>query len=127
MKKEEIDKLVEKSLNREEAAFYRDLDQQGVFKMWFDLYKGKMGPWAKMVTFFQLLFSLLAFWLGFKFFSIEGVEPIMRYGGGLLIAILFVQMLKLWHWMQMDKNAILREMKRLEYQVAVLMEKHSEK
>jgi hypothetical protein len=32
-------------------------------------------------------------------------------------------MLKIWHYMQMDKNAILREVKRLELQVAILVEK----
>lgn len=128
MKKEkEIDELIKESLNRKEAEFYQDLDQQGVFKMWFDLYTGKLGPWAIVVAFFQLVFTVLAFWFGYKFFTVEGVEQMLRYGGGLFIAILFVQMLKLWHWMQMDKNAILREMKRLEFQVAVLMEKKSNK
>jgi hypothetical protein len=119
----EIDKLIKESLNAEEAEFYQDLDQQGVFKMWFDLYKGKLGRWAILVTFIQLIFTALAFWLGYKFFNVEGTEQMLRYGGAMFIAILFVQMLKLWHWMQMDKNSILREIKRLEFQVAVLMEK----
>jgi len=127
MEKEEIDQLIEKSLSKEEAAFYNDLDQQGVFSMWFDLYTGKLGPWAILLAFFQLVFTVLAFWLGYKFFTVEGVEPMLRYGGGFFIAILFVQILKLWHWMQMDKNSILREMKRLEFQVAVLMEKIADK
>lgn len=119
----EIDELIKRSLNEEEAEFYQNLDQPGVFKMWFDLYRGKLGPWAILVTSIQLVFTALAFWLGYKFFTAEGMEQMLRFGGGMFIAILFVQMLKLWHWMQMDKNAILREMKRLEFQVAVLMEK----
>jgi hypothetical protein len=36
-------------------------------------------------------------------------------------------MIKLWTWLQMQKNSILREMKRVEYQIAVLMEKISDK
>ena len=121
--KEEIDQLIEKSLSKEEAHFYNELDQQGVFKMWFSLYTGKLGWWAILVAFFQVIFTFLAFYWGYKFFTVEGIELMLRYGGAMFIAILFTQMLKLWHWMQMDKNAILREMKRLEYQVAVLMEK----
>jgi hypothetical protein len=35
-------------------------------------------------------------------------------------------MLKLFHWMQMDKNAILRELKRVELQVGVLSAKLAE-
>ncbi|MDZ7715296.1 MAG: DUF6768 family protein [Balneolaceae bacterium] len=123
MNKEEIDQLIEKSLSREEAHFYNELDQQGVFKMWFGLYTGKLGWWAVLVTIFQLIFTALAFYWGYKFFTVEGMELMLHYGGAMFIAILFTQMLKLWHWMQMDKNSILREMKRLEFQVAVLMEK----
>jgi hypothetical protein len=36
-------------------------------------------------------------------------------------------MIKLWQWMQMDKETVMREMKRLEFQVAVLMEKNSDR
>ncbi len=121
--KEEIDKLIAESLNESEAEFYNSLEEPGVFKMWFGLYTGKLGWWAILVTFMQLIFTALAFYLGYLFFTAEETELMIRYGGGLLIAMLFTQMLKLWHWMQMDKNSILREIKRLEFQVAVLMEK----
>ncbi len=124
MKKEDIDRLITESLGREEAEFYRELDQQGMFRMWGNLYTGKLGGWAIMVTLFQLVFTVLAFYWGYKFFTVEGIEPMLQYGGGLLIAVVFTGMLKLWHWMQMDKNDILREIKRLEFQVAVMMEKN---
>jgi hypothetical protein len=37
-----------------------------------------------------------------------------------LLALIILALLKIWSWNQIDKNAILREMKRLEYQVAIL-------
>jgi hypothetical protein len=37
-----------------------------------------------------------------------------------LLGFITIVLMKIWSWNQLDKNAILREMKRLEYQVALL-------
>ncbi len=121
--KEDIDALIEESLSKDEAEFYRNLDQEGVFKQWGGLYKGTLGGWAILTTVLQLIFTGVAFWAGYQYFTNEEPMLLVRYGGILFIMALGVAMLKLWHWMQMDKNAILREMKRLEFQVSVLSEK----
>lgn len=127
MKKEEIDQLIEESLSKEDAQFYNELDEQGMFKQWGGLYSGKLGKWAVVVTTFQILITILAFWFGYKFFTVEDSILMAKYGVGLLIGVIMNGLLKQWHWMQMDKNTILLEMKRIEFQVAVLMEKFSEK
>lgn len=127
MKKEDIDKLIEESLSKEDAQFYQDLDEQGMFKQWGGLYSGKLGKWAIVVTTFQIIITLLAFWFGYKFFTVQDTILMAKYGVGLLIGVIMNGLLKQWHWMQMDKNSILLEMKRLEFQVAVLTEKLSGK
>jgi len=126
-KKEDIDRLITESLNQDEAEFYNNLEEEGVFKMWFGLYTGTLGKWAILISFIQLVFTVLAFYWGYQFFTVEGTEEFFHYGAGMFIAMMVTAMLKLWHWMQMDKNSIIREMKRLEFQVAVLMEKVGEK
>tara|TARA_R110000868_G_scaffold410693_5_gene699847 strand:+ start:25148 stop:25540 length:393 start_codon:yes stop_codon:yes gene_type:complete len=127
MKKEEIDLLIEESLSIEDAEFYHNLDEQGMFKQWGGLYKGKLGKWAILVTTFQIIITVFAFWLGYKFFTVNDTILMAKYGAGMLIGVIMNGLLKQWHWMQMDKNTILLEMKRIEFQVAVLMEKISEK
>ncbi|MEQ9265940.1 MAG: DUF6768 family protein [Balneolaceae bacterium] len=127
MKKEEVDRLIEESLSKSDADFYHNLDEQGLFKQWGGLYTGKLGRWAILVTTIQILITLVAFWLGYKFFTTEDSLLMARYGAGMLIGVIMNGLLKQWHWMQMDKNSILLEMKRLEFQVAVLTDKVSEK
>ena len=127
MKKEEIDKLIEESLSKEDAQFYHDLDEQGMFKQWGGLYHGKLGKWAILVTTFQIIITLFAFWFGYKFFTVEDSILMAKYGVGLLIGVIMNGLLKQWHWMQMDKNSIMLEMKRMEFQIAILTEKLSEK
>lgn len=91
------------------------------------MYKGKLKPWALLAVVFTLNFTGLAIWLGYRFFTAQTSEQLIQYGVGLIICVIFVQALKLWHWMQMDKNALIREIKRLEYQIAVLAEKVSDR
>jgi hypothetical protein len=44
----------------------------------------------------------------------------MVWGGGFFLGIFMVTALKVWAWMQMDRNAIIREIKRLEVQLTAL-------
>lgn len=127
MKKEDIDKLIEESLNKDEAKFYHELEEEGLFKQWGGLYTGKLKGWAILITIVQLIFTVATFYFGYQFFTASETGELFRLGGIFFIIFSATSMLKLWHWMQMDKNSILLEMKRLEFQVAVLTDKVSEK
>jgi hypothetical protein len=127
MKKEDIDKLIEESLNKEEAKFYHQLDEEGLFKQWGGLYTGKLKGWAILTTIVQLIFTVATFYFGYQFFTASETGELFRLGGIFFIIFFASSMMKLWHWMQMDKNSILREMKRMEFQIAVLSEKISDK
>jgi len=127
MKKEEIDKLIEESLSKEDAEFYHQFDEQSMFKQWGGLYSSKLGGWAVLITTVQLVFTVLVFYFGYKLFTTEGTDSLIIWAALFFICYVAVSMLKLWHWMQMDKNTILQEMKRIEFQIAVLTEKIAEK
>jgi hypothetical protein len=55
-----------------------------------------------------------------QFFKTDITNELIKWGSGGLLFISMSSMLKLFSWMQMDKNAILRELKRLELQVSSL-------
>jgi len=126
MKKEEIDQLIAESLSKDEAEFYHDLDEPGLFRSWGEIYTGKFGLIALLMSVVHLIVAAIAFYCGYKVFTLEGTAEILQYVAAMFIALMFASMIKLWHWMQMDKNSIMREIKRLEFQVAVLMEKRSD-
>ncbi|MEO1021409.1 MAG: DUF6768 family protein [Bacteroidota bacterium] len=127
VRKEDIDQLIKESLNKEEAEFYNTLDQQGMFQMWGNLYTGRLRVWAFIISFFQIVFTGLTVYVGYLFFTADDTDQALTYGALTFIGILLISFMKLWHWMQMDKNAILRELKRLEFQIAVLSDKVSKK
>ncbi len=117
---EEIDQLIKDTLSKEEAAFYDALEEQNNFEMIIGLFKGK-NAWFLIVTnMMTLIFLGLFVYCCIQFFAVEAAEELLKWGFGGVLFLLGVCMLKIYAWMQMDKNAILREMKRLELQVMSL-------
>ncbi|MGF1670649.1 MAG: DUF6768 family protein [Balneolaceae bacterium] len=125
MKKEEIDLLITESLSKDEAEFYRNLDEHGLFRSLGEIYTGKFGWIAIAMLIVNFIVVPIAIYCGYQVFTLEESVEIIQYGMAMFLALMFAAMIKLWHWMQMVKNSLLREMKRLEFQVAVLMEKKS--
>ena len=123
---EEIDQLIRDTLNQEEAKFYDALDEQNIFEMLFGLFKGKNAWLNILLNIVIVAFFVLFIYSGVQFFNAETTEGLIKWGFGSLTFLLCISMLKLFAWMQMDKNAILREMKRLELQVMSLSGKVSD-
>lgn len=110
----EIDQLIKETLSTEEAAFYDALDEQNVFEMIFGLYKGKNAWFVITTNIVAMLFMGLFFYSTYLFFTSEPSLEILKWGLMSIISLTTIGLLKIYAWMQMDKKAILREMKRLE-------------
>ena len=57
---------------------------------------------------------------GVRFFDSEDVATMLRWGAVAWLCWFAVGFLKLWTWMEMERFAMVREIKRLEFQVANL-------
>jgi len=119
-KMEEIDQLIRETLSKEEAAFYDSLEEQNNFEMIAGLFKGKNAWFLIITNILSIIFFGLFVYSCIQFFNVEPAEELMKWGFGSVMLFLSMCMLKIYAWMQMDKNAILREMKRLELQVMSL-------
>lgn len=117
---EEIDQLIKDTLSKEEAAFYDSLEEQNLFEMIFGLFKGKNAWFLIITNILSILIFGIFVYCCFHFFKVDTAEELLRWGFGSFVCLLMMSMLKIYAWMQMDKNAILREMKRLELQVMSL-------
>jgi len=123
---EEIDKLIKETLTQEEAKFYDSLDEQNIFQMLFGLFKGKNAWINILLNVMILVFFAFLIYSGIQFFNAETTNDLVKWGFGSFTLLFCITTLKLYAWMQMDKNAILREMKRLELQVMSLSGKMSD-
>ncbi|WP_033960549.1 DUF6768 family protein [Psychroserpens jangbogonensis] len=123
---EDIDQLIKDTLTQEEAKFYDSLEEQNVLGMVGGLFTGKNKWILILMNIMTLIFFGLFVYCTVNFFDTTETNELIKWGTGGLVFLLGVSMLKVFAWMQMDKNAILREMKRLELQVSSLSGKISE-
>ncbi len=120
---DDIDKLIKETLTQEEAKFYDDLDEQNALQMVGGLFQGKNKWLLVMMNIMTLIFFGLFIYCLVQFFNVEATKDLLKWGLGSIVFMLGVSILKVFAWMQMDKNAIMRELKRLELQVSSLYHK----
>ena len=111
---EEIDQLIKETLSEEESNFYDNLEEQNIFQMVLGLFKGKNKWIMFLMNFMTLVFFSLFIYCIIQFFNVDETKELIKWATGTIIFLLGVSMLKIFAWMQMDKNALLREIKRLE-------------
>jgi len=116
--KEEIDKLIKQALTEEEAKFYDELDEQNLVQKLGGVLKGKTGWLAIIMNVVNLLVFGILIYCIVQFINTEQTNELIKWSAAGLICMMSMSMIKLFVWMQMDKNDILRELKRLELQVA---------
>jgi len=124
-KKEEIDQIIKESLTQEEAKFYDELEEQNLLNQLGDLFKTKMGWLIVIMNIVNLVMFVLAIYCVIQFFTTDITNELIKWTGAFFICMSSVVMIKLFVWMQMDKNALLRELKRLELQIAAMTNKFS--
>jgi hypothetical protein len=124
---EQIDKIILEALSKEEAGYYDKLGEQSILDMSLGVLRGKnKGIYLLTIIFSFLLFGVFVY-SAIKFFKAQDIIEMLRYGAIGFFSILSITAIKIWYWMQMNTNALQREMKRIEIQLAALLnEKHKE-
>jgi len=123
---EDIDKLIKETLTQEETKFYEELEEQNVFQMILGLFSGKNRWIIVFMNVVSVIFFILFVYCVVRFLNTDVTNELITWGIGGFICFSTVSLLKLFAWMQMDKNALLREIKRLEIQISSLSIKMSE-
>ena len=115
---EQIDKIITDALSKEEAAYYEQLGEQNIIEMSLGVFQGK----NRVLYLFALVFSFIIFgafiYYAYLFYHAVELKDLMIYGAICMWCMVMIAGIKIWHWMIMNTNRILRELKRLELQLA---------
>ncbi len=122
---EKIDEIIKEALTQEEAKFYDELEEQNLFQMLGGIFKGKLGWLVVIMNIVIVIFFGLFVYCIIQFFETNNTNELIKWGLGSIVFLIGISMLKIFAWMQMDKNSIIRELKRLEFQVSILSSKLS--
>ena len=120
--KEKIDELIKETLSQEDAMFYNQLEEKNLIGKIGEVYKGKMGWLAIVMNIVNLIMFGLFIYFTIRFFETNVTNELIKWASAAFLCLVFMTMVKLYIWMQMDKNDILRELKRLELQIAITAE-----
>ncbi|HEY9117281.1 MAG TPA: DUF6768 family protein [Roseivirga sp.] len=119
----EFDVIIQEALTKEEAQYFEQMGEQNLPQMLIGLYKGK-NSWLNVVI---MVMTFVVLGIGIYTFiqMLNATETNLKIEWMFYTILCFINisMLKIYSWNQLDKNALIREIKRLEYQVALLNKK----
>lgn len=110
--------------DNQEVALLLDTDK-GMYDRIFDVFRGNMRFWNMFALLLSLVTAALMFWSGYHFFISESIDDRLFWGVFLIVFWSGTMGLKIWFWLEMNRHATSREIKRLELAVAQLTSKLS--
>jgi K+ transporter len=117
----DIDKSIRAALAAEDRELFEEYSaEQSLWEMIADSFRGRHRWLMIGMNFNILVFAVLAVITAIQFFNAETTRGMIGWSAGFIVCCLGTMMMKSWWWAQTDKNAIRREIKRMELQVARL-------
>ncbi len=120
----DIDEKIREALRKEDAELlehYRG--EASIHEMVIEVFRGR----HRWLNVFILIMSWVIFGLlvvaGRQFFLAESTQAMIAWATGLLCGVMWLVLMKIWFWLEIHKNSITREIKRLELQLANLSRK----
>jgi hypothetical protein len=118
---ESIDERIQKALSSDDQAFLARMAADG--SLYRDIAATFVGHtrWLNALA-IVLALALLAVGVvcGWQFAIQTDFRSMQLWGAGTILSFLSLGLIKLWFWMELQKVAIVREIKRVELQVASL-------
>lgn len=115
-----LDQAIRQALSAEDAEFLARFEQETPLNEALGTFRGRWGAlnvFAAIITF--ALFGVLIYCVVNMLGAAEARDAVL-WSVGAVVTMLGVAMLKMYFWMEMNKNVVLREVKRLELQFARL-------
>ncbi|MDX1626476.1 MAG: DUF6768 family protein [Wenzhouxiangellaceae bacterium] len=110
-----LDRRIREELSdREPELDPAEFDDRGLFGMLFRVFTGGLRRWAAFGMLLTLVAVALTVWCAIGFFTAPDVDGRVFWGVLALAAFHAVSMFKLWFFMEMNRNSVLREVKRVE-------------
>ena len=117
----ELDKKIQEALRKEDAELFGDLGgEPSMLEMVMETFRGRYRWLSVLGVFWSVVFMVLGVLSAIKFFNAEASRDMLLWAAACVVCISGVSMMKVWYWMELNKNAVTREIKRLEWQIARL-------
>lgn len=113
-----LDQMIEDALGAEDRALFQRFGERGLMGETAELFTGKMGWWNALSSLVQVALFAAALYATSKFLTLEDPVFVLRWGVAASVLFMAMSVIKLMHWQQMQSNRVIREVKRLQLQLA---------
>jgi Family of unknown function (DUF6768) len=117
---DDIDRKIEEALSEEDRSLMNEFGEQGMFALLFSVYRGPQAWIVSLTTFVMLIMVGGGFYSLWKLIGVWGSPEALIWGAAVFVLMMMVSFIKVWFWIRMESNRVIREVKRLELQIARL-------
>ncbi len=117
---DDLDRKIQQALSADDAELFGEGGEMGLFEMMLGSFKGRLRGWMIYAMVMTLIFTVVMFFCIWKAYFADDTDTRLLWLFGVMFSGAATAMLKMWWFMQMDKHNILREIKRVELQIATL-------
>ena len=124
----DIDRRIKEALKEENAEMFEEFnDVRPTHEMLTDFFNIRP-RWLLVATgILTLVLLTIGFYAGKQFYYAQEIREMLFWGGLFFGCFLGITTIKIWGWMEMTKNSVTREIKRLELQIIYLSGKLNKK
>ena len=123
----DIDEKIRKALHEEDSElldYYRN--EQSIPQMVIDSFRSRHRWLAVTVFTMGTGIFLLEFVVVYQFFHTESTREMIAWATGFVVGAIWIAMMKVAYWLELNKNSLAREIKRLELELANLSRRLSD-
>ena len=117
---DDMDQMIREAMSEEEAAFYDTLGEPSVPQMVTEVFQGRMRWLNRAAVLIGLAFMALGVWSVFKIIEVEETRRLVWWTATFFFSLGAIFAMKIWYWMELNRHALSREIKRLEMQIVSL-------
>jgi hypothetical protein len=122
--KSDIDRFILEALKAEGLKEFDLSGEPGLPDMITQIFRGRMWWVGTYMMANMLACTILAIICGVQFFRTDVIPHMLRWGAGFLFCANVAMGSKLWYWMQVERNSMIREIKRVELMIAHIASKN---
>ena len=119
----EIDRLIREALSDADAEVMSEFGEQSIAELITEVFRGRQRLFAVGGFAANLLFFVIGIFAVVQFLQAPEIRDMLLWGAAAAFCFAVITAIKIWYWMEMTRNALLRDIKRVELQIAQLAQR----
>ncbi len=119
----DIDKAIREAMTSEDREWFDRLGEPSLPMQVIESFRTRSALMIVWAILGGIVLTIACIYSGIKLYQASETHELIRWTVVFFTAFLLLSALKFWYWLELQKNSLVREIKRLELQVAKLAQR----